>query len=206
MAQHDLIARWAPARVTALLVCCLLCACSTSVELRRNAVSVPEKAVLGRPGAAVFVDRVVLPPMRKGRIGAVFTPAHDHLRYITTDQDVAKWLQSEWYAFLTRHGDRPVEDIRQADYAVDCRINNLRVESISHFSDPEQFHSLIDMEMQIVDRRTGAVVFDRHWQTHYNTDRTKVGEMPDQDVYSLCLSMVVQKALEQISFTTPGGQ
>jgi hypothetical protein len=198
MAQHDLIARRALPRTAAMVACCLLSACSTSVELRQHAVSVPEKAVLGRSGAAVFVDRVVLPPMRKGRIGAVYTPAHVHLRYITTDQDIAKWLQSEWYAFLARHGNRPVEDIRQADYSIDCRIETLRVESIYHYVDPEQFHAVIDMEMEITDRHTGAVVFDRRWQTHYSTDRTAVGEMPDQEVYGLCLSMVVQKALEQI--------
>jgi ABC-type uncharacterized transport system auxiliary subunit len=200
MAQHDFIARAALPRLALLSLCCVLAACSASIDLQNRPVTMPSQAQFGSPSSAVFVDRVVLPQFRKGRIGAAYTPAHAHLRYITTDTDIAKWLQNEWYAFLARHGHHPVEHVDQADYVVDCRINTLRIESISHWADPEQFHAVVDLAMKITDRRAGAVVVDRRWQAHYNTDRSIMSDESDEDIYNHCLSSAFQKALEQIVF------
>jgi hypothetical protein len=177
-------------------------ACTHQLVLRNTPVPVKQYARLGEP-ARVFVDRVNVPYLIKRQIGRKKNFAGDFLAWIKTDSDMSAWAENEINTFLARHGHTVVGNIREADYIIICDVLDIQADKHNRWDYNDTFSSSIDLKVTIKNVHEGVTVFDREYSTHFDIRRPKEQEasMPDENMLNYCLSMVFQKALEQIQLS-----
>jgi len=190
--------RWCS--ITGLIAVLLFCtACSHQLVLHNTPVPIKQTAKLGTP-ASVFVDRVHVPFILQNQIGRKKNFAGDFLAWIKTDSDMAAWAENEINSFLKRHGHTIVSDLKKADYILICDVTDIKAEKRNRWDNNDTFNSTIELNMKIKKVREGITVFNRLYATSYNAVRMKEKEAanPDEKMLNYCLSMVFQKALEQV--------
>lgn len=177
----------------------LCAACTHQLVLRNTPVPVKQYARLGEP-ARVFVDRVKVPFLTNRHIGRKKNFAGDFLAWIKTDSDMSVWAENEINAFLKRHGHTVVPNLQEADYIIVCDVLDIQADKHNRWDYNDTFSSSVDLNVKIKKVREGVTVFDRDYSTHFDIRRPKEQEasMPDENMINYCLSMVFQKALEQI--------
>ena len=178
----------------------LLCsACSQQITLHSTPISLKQTAVISTP-ARYFVDRINTPILYQNQLGKKRNFAGQFLAWIETDSDLSAWAEQEWSSFLMRHGAVIVPRRSEADFNVVCDVLFISVDKKNHVSGDDTFFADLKLKIKIKHLPDNATVYDNTFSTRFNTERPSEQEasMPDDRMLNYCLSMVFQKALEQI--------
>jgi len=184
-------------------VALLLGACSHQVSLVNTRVPPGTAAAqIGPRGSRFFIDRIAAPVLEQQRIGRKKALSGRFLAWITTDSDMPAWAATEWRIFLSRHGQRSVPRLDQADYFVQCDIVKLSVDKKYDSVWNDDFSSHMELTAVIRQQPAGTRVFSSRIVADYFIERPHEDNdrVSDDDMFNRCLSMVMQKALEQIVF------